>query len=274
MPSKTVLVLVLAIMVTIVVAQSAPSYSWNCPTTPIYGNSDVRSTSRLGGWVTTYITVCPQRQYYVYYSNDGTYRWVWLQLMRVYSVPNTASGWKHTTGGIVKDRTNPTQRARHVCASWYSIGDSYASWTPSTDCVYGPAVPGTTAPNSGEYNVGTVIRTVSFQISVQGKDQSGSLTTTLTAQWTENIPRIQVSADGTDPTSFIWNQYIYDGGDRSIGDTWGSMSWDWMYGLTVLAKPGAKFYLGVVGTASFWRCGFACLTIEYDMPIAAWFVAP
>lgn len=196
--------------------------------------------------------------------------------MQVSSVPNVAGGWRHTTGGIVKDRAVPTQTARHLCVSWYYIDPkfTYMSYMLSTDCVYGPAVPGTTAPNSGEYNIGTVTRTVTFSISAQAKDQSGSLTFTLGAQWSETIPRIQVSLDLTDSRAVKWYQYIYDGGEKSLGDTWGSMSWDWMYGLTVLAKPGAKFYLGVVGTASFWRCGFACLTIEYDMPIAAWFVAP
>lgn len=196
--------------------------------------------------------------------------------MREYSVPNTASGWKHTTGGITRDRAVPTQHVKHICASWYYIAPdySYISYTLSDNCIYGPAVPGTIAPNSGEYNIGTVTRTVGYQISAQAKDQSGSLTITLNAQWSEVIPRIQVSVDGVDPKSIKWYQYIYDGGDSSLGATWGSMSWDWMYGLTVLALPNAQFYLGVVGQASFWRCGFACLSVEYDQPLAAYFVGP
>ncbi|MCX8136164.1 hypothetical protein [Pyrobaculum aerophilum] len=154
MQSKTVWVVVLTLTAILAVAQSAPSYSWNCPTAPVYGESPSVSTDKLSGWVKAYITVCPQRQYYVYYANDGTNRWVWVQLMQVSSVPNVAGGWRHTTGGIVKDRAVPTQTARHLCVSWYYIDPkfTYMSYMLSTDCVYGPAVPGTTAPNSGEYN--------------------------------------------------------------------------------------------------------------------------
>ncbi len=196
--------------------------------------------------------------------------------MRVNSVPNTSNGWKHTTGGIVKDNAVPTQMARHICASWYSLdlNSQYLAYTLSSNCIYGPSIPDSIAPISGEYNVGTVTRTVTFGVSAQGKDQSGSTTFTLNAQWTESIPRIQVSLNVLDARSVEWRQYIYDGGDSSLGSSWGSTSWYWMYGLTVLAKPNSNFYLGVFGRASFWRCQLWCLSVEYDQPFAAWFVKP
>ncbi|AET32927.1 hypothetical protein [Pyrobaculum ferrireducens] len=68
--------------------------------------------------------------------------------------------------------------------------------------------------------------------------------------------------------------HIYDWGDASPGATWGSISWDWTCGLAVLARPNARFCLGVVGLASFWRCGFACLWVEYDQQLVAFFVGP
>jgi len=270
---KALIILALTLLVA---AQTAPTYSLNCPVTPISSISPSVAGRFGGGTVTVYITICPLKWYSAYYANDGTYRWGWIQLIRVSSVPNTYSGWRHTTGGITKDTTAPTQLAGHVCASWYYVDyiNKIYQYQPSSNCVYGPAVPGSTAPNSGEYNVGTVTRTVTFQIGVQGRDQSGSLTTSVTAQWTEVIPRIQVSLDLTDVTSIKWRQYIYDGGEPSLGDAWGSMGWDWMYGLTVLALPYSNLALGARGEASFWRCGFACLWVEYDQAFTFVFVRP
>jgi len=267
---------ILILALSLLVAAQTVTHSWNCPVEPVAGNSPAIEGRFGGGTVTVYITVCPQKQYYVYYANDGTYRWVWMQLIRVSSVPNIYGGWKHTTGGIARDASIPTQGAGHVCASWYYVDykNKIYGYRPSTNCVYGPAVPGSTAPNSGEYNVGTVTRTITFQISAQARDPSGSFTTSLTAQWTETIPRIQVSLDLTDPTSVKWRQYIYDGGDSSLRDTWGSMSWDWVYGLTVLALPNSYIALGARGEANFWRCGFACLWFEYDKAFTFVFVTP
>lgn len=245
-----------------------------CPEAPIYGASPYVSAEGGGGWVKVDVVVCRQDVYYVHYANDGTDRPVWMQIIRVSSSPNAAEGWKHTTGGIVRDVSTPTQKVGHICASRYYTAHNYVAYTLSPDCVYGPAIPGSTAPNSGEYNIGGAVRAESFGIGIHAAGNG----VTMEALWTETIPRMHISLNLLKASSVKWISYIYDGGDTTLGNIWGSAAWDWAYGLLIIAKPNSNFYLGAAASASFWRCKLPllhwCPMIELSKAHTAWFLSP
>lgn len=108
--------LAVIVLATFAAAQPAgvSAFALYCPEAPIYGASPYVSAEGGGGWVKVDVVVCRQDVYYVHYANDGTDRPVWMQIIRVSSSPNAAEGWKHTTGGIVRDVSTPTQKVGHI----------------------------------------------------------------------------------------------------------------------------------------------------------------